>query len=117
MPEAMPATDRLSGLDEAFLALDTARSPMHVGWTIRFGGTPPTLAALRRHLRGHLPHVAGERRPRVDHPAGVASHEPRVRSREREPARVAGAHEGDIVGGERVGHAPAEPSSRQIVRP
>jgi WS/DGAT/MGAT family acyltransferase len=71
MPEAMPATDRLSGLDEAFLALDTARSPMHVGWTIRFGGTPPTLAALRRHLDRRLHLVPRFRRRVVAPPFGL----------------------------------------------
>lgn len=67
----MPATDRLSGLDEAFLALDTARSPMHVGWTIRFGGTPPTLAALRRHLDRRLHLVPRFRRRVVAPPLGL----------------------------------------------
>ncbi len=71
MPEAMSATDRLSGLDEAFLALDTARSPMHVGWTIRFGGTPPTLAALRRHLDRRLHLVPRFRRRVVAPPFGL----------------------------------------------
>ena len=28
------------------------QAPLHVGWTIRFDGRPPSLAALRRHLDG-----------------------------------------------------------------
>jgi WS/DGAT/MGAT family acyltransferase len=86
MPEAMPATDRLSGLDEAFLALDTARSPMHVGWTIRFGGTPPTLAALRRHLDRRLHLVPRFRRRVVAPPFGSATPAgPTTRLRHRPP--------------------------------
>jgi WS/DGAT/MGAT family acyltransferase len=71
MSEAMPATDRLSGLDEAFLALDTACSPMHVGWTMRFGGPAPTLAALRRHLDRRLHLIPRFRRRVVAPPFGL----------------------------------------------
>ncbi len=71
MREAMPATDRLSGLDEAFLALDTACSPMHVGWTMRFGGAAPSLAALRRHLDRRLHLIPRFRRRVVAPPLGL----------------------------------------------
>ena len=40
----MSPLDRLNALDAAFLDLDTPRAPLHVGWTMRFEGTPPTLA-------------------------------------------------------------------------
>jgi hypothetical protein len=40
--------DRLSALDAAFLDLDRPVAPLHVGWTLRFEGRAPALAALRR---------------------------------------------------------------------
>jgi WS/DGAT/MGAT family acyltransferase len=46
--------DRPSALDLAFLDLETDRAPLHVGWTLRFAGPPPSLAALRRHLDARL---------------------------------------------------------------
>jgi len=46
--------DRLSALDAAFLDLETDRAPLHVGWTMRFTGAAPSLAALRRHIDGRL---------------------------------------------------------------
>ena len=46
--------DRLSALDWSFLALDSPSAPLHVGWTMRFDGDPPPLAALRRHLDARL---------------------------------------------------------------
>ncbi len=63
-----PAPDRLSALDQSFLALDSAAAPLHVGWTMRFDGTPPPLAALRRHLEQRLAFVPRFRR-RVTAPA------------------------------------------------
>src|SRR6476659_6444018 len=63
----MPAWDRLSALDSAFLDLETAEAPLHVGWTIRVDGRPPSLAALRRHLDARLERVPRFRR-RVLHP-------------------------------------------------
>ncbi|MEP6952591.1 MAG: wax ester/triacylglycerol synthase family O-acyltransferase [Solirubrobacteraceae bacterium] len=58
----MPAWDRLSALDSAFLDLETTEAPLHVGWTIRVDGRPPSLAALRRHLDGRLERVPRFRR-------------------------------------------------------
>ncbi|MDX6641242.1 MAG: hypothetical protein QOF12_2253, partial [Solirubrobacteraceae bacterium] len=49
--------DRLSALDAAFLDLETPRAPLHVGWTLRFGGAPPSIAVLRRHLDARLDRV------------------------------------------------------------
>src|SRR6476661_5293338 len=63
----MPAWDRLSALDSAFLDLETTEAPLHVGWTIRVDGRPPSLAALRRHLDARLERVPRFRR-RVLHP-------------------------------------------------
>ncbi len=60
--------DRLSALDAAFLDLETDRAPLHVGWTMRFDGEPPTLAALRRHIDGRLASLPRFRR-RVVEPA------------------------------------------------
>jgi len=58
----VPAIDRLSALDGAFLDLDTPQAPLHVGWTIRVAGSPPSLPALRRHIEGRLEHVPRFRR-------------------------------------------------------
>jgi WS/DGAT/MGAT family acyltransferase len=44
-------------LDGAFLDLDTRDAPLHVGWTIRLEGSPPSLGALRRHLAARLDRV------------------------------------------------------------
>ena len=44
-------------LDGAFLDLDTRDAPLHVGWTIRLEGRPPSLAGLRRHLAARLDRV------------------------------------------------------------
>ncbi|WP_354701072.1 putative diacylglycerol O-acyltransferase tgs1 [Paraconexibacter sp. AEG42_29] len=63
-----PSPDRLSALDYSFLALDSADAPLHVGWTMRFDGAPPSLAALRRHLDARLGFVPRFRR-RVTIPA------------------------------------------------
>lgn len=60
--------DRLSALDYSFLALDSAAAPLHVGWTMRFDGAAPPLAALRRHLDARLGFVPRFRR-RVSLPA------------------------------------------------
>lgn len=64
--------DRLSALDTAFLDLETPRSPLHVGWTLRFEAAPPSLAALRRHLDGRLDRVPRFRRRLADLPGGLA---------------------------------------------
>ena len=58
----MPPIDRLSALDSAFLDLDSARAPLHVGWTILVEGRAPSLSALRRHVEGRLEHVPRFRR-------------------------------------------------------
>ncbi len=63
----MPPIDRLSALDSAFLDLDSARAPLHVGWTILVDGRAPSLSALRRHVERRLEHVPRFRR-RVAHP-------------------------------------------------
>jgi WS/DGAT/MGAT family acyltransferase len=46
----VPTPDRLSALDAAFLDLETDQAPLHVGWTLKLDGPPPSLAALRRHI-------------------------------------------------------------------
>ncbi|HYF25656.1 MAG TPA: wax ester/triacylglycerol synthase family O-acyltransferase [Baekduia sp.] len=54
--------DRLRALDLAFLDLETSQAPLQVGWTLRLGGRPPSLAALRRHLDARLHAVPRFRR-------------------------------------------------------
>ena len=68
----MPPLDRLSALDCAFLDLETPAAPLHVGWTLRFDGPAPTLAALRRHLDGRLDRVPRFRRRLASVPGGPA---------------------------------------------
>jgi diacylglycerol O-acyltransferase / wax synthase len=58
----VPTIDRLSGLDAAFLDLDSPQAPLHVGWTVRVTGRPPSLSALRRHVAGRLEYVPRFRR-------------------------------------------------------
>jgi diacylglycerol O-acyltransferase len=58
----VPPIDRLSALDSAFLDLDSARAPLHVGWTILVEGRMPSLSALRCHVEGRLEHVPRFRR-------------------------------------------------------
>jgi WS/DGAT/MGAT family acyltransferase len=50
----VPPPDRLSALDAAFLDLETAQAPLHVGWTLKLDGPAPSLAALRRHIDARL---------------------------------------------------------------
>lgn len=54
--------DRPTALDLAFLDLETPQAPLHVGWTLRFEGAAPPLAALRRHLDARLGAVPRFRR-------------------------------------------------------
>jgi WS/DGAT/MGAT family acyltransferase len=84
----VPRPDRLSALDAAFLDLETARAPLHVGWTMCLAGAPPSLAALRRHVAGRLDAV------------------PRLRCRVVEPAfGLADPHWADDAGFDRHVHA------------
>ena len=64
----MTEPDRLSALDASFLALDAPTAPLHVGWTMRFGGSAPSIAQLRRHLEARL-HLVPRFRRRVVRPA------------------------------------------------
>jgi diacylglycerol O-acyltransferase len=50
----VPPPDRLSALDAAFLDLETAQAPLHVGWTLKLEGPAPSVAALRRHIDARL---------------------------------------------------------------
>lgn len=56
MRTADPA--RLSPLDAAFLALETRRAPMHLGWAALFdppaAGQRPSFHAIRAHIEGRL---------------------------------------------------------------
>ena len=61
----MPPPDRLSALDAAFLDLETAQAPLHVGWTLKLDGPAPSLPALRRHVDARLDALPRFRR-RVD---------------------------------------------------
>jgi diacylglycerol O-acyltransferase len=56
------SVDRPTALDLAFLDLETPQAPLHVGWTLRFDGPAPSLAALRRHLDARLGAVPRFRR-------------------------------------------------------
>ena len=65
--------DHPSALDLAFLDLETPQAPLHVGWTLRFSGTAPSLAALRRHLDARLHAVPRFRRRLVPARLGLAA--------------------------------------------
>jgi WS/DGAT/MGAT family acyltransferase len=69
----MGAVDRPSALDLAFLDLETPEAPLHVGWTLRFGGSPPPLAALRRHMEARLHAVPRFRRRLIRPPLGLGA--------------------------------------------
>lgn len=58
----VPPADRLTVLDDAFLALDTPDAPLHVGWTIRIDGRAPSVGGLRRHLLSRMDRVPRFRR-------------------------------------------------------
>lgn len=49
---------RLSALDAAFLSLESAHAPMHVGWAALFdppaGGPPPGFEQIRDHIQSRL---------------------------------------------------------------
>jgi diacylglycerol O-acyltransferase len=64
------SVDRPTALDLAFLDLETPQAPLHVGWTLRFGGEggAPPVAALRRHLDARL-HAVPRFRRRLERPA------------------------------------------------
>jgi diacylglycerol O-acyltransferase / wax synthase len=67
----VPRPDRLSALDAAFLDLDSPAAPLHVGWTLRLNGRPPSLGALRRHVEARLDRVPRFRRRVVRPPLGL----------------------------------------------
>jgi diacylglycerol O-acyltransferase / wax synthase len=58
----VPPPDRLSALDAAFLDLETAQAPLHVGWTLKLEGPAPSVAALRRHIDARLDQLPRFRR-------------------------------------------------------
>ncbi len=68
----MAPADRLSALDAAFLDLDHADAPLHVGVTLRLDGPAPTLAGLRRHLDGRMDRAPRLRQRILTAPGGDA---------------------------------------------
>ncbi|MEA2297085.1 MAG: diacylglycerol O-acyltransferase / wax synthase [Solirubrobacteraceae bacterium] len=66
---------RLSALDAAFLALESAQAPMHVGWAARFApradGTRPRFEAVRAHIEGRLGRAPRYRQRLVEIPLGL----------------------------------------------
>ena len=69
----MSAT-RLSALDASFLAVESERSPMHVGWVSTFDGPRPGFEALRDHLAGRVEGAPRYRQKLAPVPLGL--HEP-----------------------------------------
>jgi diacylglycerol O-acyltransferase len=57
-----PDVDRPTALDLAFLDLETPQAPLVVGWTLRFDGAAPGVAALRRWIDARLGGVPRFRR-------------------------------------------------------
>ena len=72
------SAERLSALDASFLAVETAASPMHVGWVAVYDppedGPSPTFADLFRHLAGRLERAPRYRQRLAGVPFGL--HEP-----------------------------------------
>lgn len=66
---------RLSALDAAFLSLESAQAPMHVGWAARFApradGSRPTYAEVRAHIHGRLDRAPRYRQKLVEVPLGL----------------------------------------------
>jgi diacylglycerol O-acyltransferase / wax synthase len=54
--------DRPTALDLAFMDLETPQAPLVVGWTLRFDGAAPSVAALRRWVDARLGGVPRFRR-------------------------------------------------------
>jgi diacylglycerol O-acyltransferase / wax synthase len=65
---------RLSALDASFLAVESAASPMHVGWVAVFEGPRPDFAAVRDHLASRLGGAPRYRQKLAPVPLGL--HEP-----------------------------------------
>ena len=68
------STTRLSALDASFLAVESAESPMHVGWVATFDGPGPGFAVLRDHLAERLEGIPRYRQKLAPVPLGL--HEP-----------------------------------------
>jgi diacylglycerol O-acyltransferase / wax synthase len=67
---------RLSALDAAFLTLESAHAPMHVGWAAVFGpradGSRPTFEAVRDHVESRLGRAPRYRQRLAEVPLGVS---------------------------------------------
>ena len=66
---------RLSALDAAFLSLESADAPMHVGWAALFspppGGAPPSFDAVRSHVERRLSRAPRFRQRLAEVPLGL----------------------------------------------
>lgn len=66
---------RLSALDAAFLAIESADAPMHVGWAALFkppaDGPPPSFDAIRSHIEGRLHRAPRYRQRLAEVPLGL----------------------------------------------
>ena len=66
---------RVSALDEAFLALESPRAPMHVGWAALFAapasGRRPSFEAICAHIEGRLGRAPRYRQKLVGVPLGL----------------------------------------------
>jgi diacylglycerol O-acyltransferase / wax synthase len=67
--------ERLSALDAAFLSLESADAPMHVGWAAQFAvrtdGSRPTFEELRAHIAGRLGRAPRYRQRLAEIPLGL----------------------------------------------
>ncbi len=66
---------RLSALDAAFLAIESADAPMHVGWAALFAPPPdrpaPSFEAIRDHVEGRLHRAPRYRQRLAEVPLGL----------------------------------------------
>ena len=72
--DSVVSAARLSALDASFLAVESAATPMHVGWVASYDGPGPGFAALRDHLAERLEGAPRYRQKLAPVPFGL--HEP-----------------------------------------
>lgn len=75
MSSSGPPRERVSALDAAFLSLESAHAPMHVGWAARFApradGSRPSFEELCAHIAGRLHRAPRYRQRLAEVPLGL----------------------------------------------
>lgn len=75
MTTTNPTRQRLSALDAAFLSLEAAHAPMHVGWAAQFApradGSRPSFEEIRAHISSRLDRAPRYRQMLAEIPLGL----------------------------------------------